>query len=129
MIAEHLVVLAGPLSGGALDPVRVPRVEVGATGLEHPLVGDVADEHVAEAEGRFARHAPAVRLDQLLAHERVEEPVDRHAAGAVDELDQRAGAEGPPDHSARLRRGALGRLQAVDAGGEEGLDGRRQRQQ
>src|SRR3954447_5765084 len=43
--------------------------------------------------------------------------------GAVGELEQCAAAEGLPDHGGGLRRGALGRLEAVHAGGEQRVDG------
>ena len=61
VVAEELLVLAGPLADGLLEPGGVALVELGARLLRQRLVGRVADEGVAEAERLLSRERRAAR--------------------------------------------------------------------
>ena len=126
MVAEDLRVLARPLAGGALQPVREPLVEARACLLEDPLVGHLADQDVLEGEGRLAGKPGGVGLDEVLALQGPQRLVE-HGPVTARELEGSPLAEGPPDHAGGLDHGALGRLQPLDPGRQEGVDGGRHR--
>ena len=129
VVAEQLVVLGGSLAGRSLEPVGVAPVEVGAARLQYAPVGDVAEQDVGEAEGLVPREPPAVARDHLLLQERLEAPGERRGVGAVGQGEERAHPERPADHGARLDRVAILGLETVDAGSQQGVDRRRQREQ
>ena len=98
-------------------------MEVGPLGLGHPLVGDVADDDVAEAERIVAVEPAAVRADELLPDEREERCKNRPLAAILSKR-----SHGSPFEDAPHDRGPLGdalfeRLQSIDAGGDERVNG------
>ena len=123
VIAEDLVHL-GPPSGRArerLEPVREAEVQRRAGPLEQPVVHDVTQQQVPEPMVR-ERVGVARPGDQLAADERAEHRVrlDRRVEEAVD----RGLREVAADDRCRLEDLALLRPERIDAGGQDGFDGR-----
>ena len=100
VVAEDLVVLAGPLAGRALHPVRVARVEIRATRLEHALVGDVANQAWVKLKVGLARGASAVGPISCLRTSACELRVEHLGVALVDQLEHGAAAERAVDHRA-----------------------------
>src|SRR4029450_12894659 len=69
VVAEDLLVFRQALTGGQLEPSGQPFVPVGTLLLGHGLVGRVADQEVAKAEGVLPDELRTVGADQLLAGE------------------------------------------------------------
>ena len=70
VVADDLVVVAEARAGVAPGASARSLVEIGAHGLRHPAVRDVADQRVAEPQRVLARHVGADGLDEALARER-----------------------------------------------------------
>ena len=70
VVPEDLLELACALPRRALQPVGEALVVVRAGLLQDPLVGDVPDHDVLEAEGGLAGEAAGVSMDELLALQR-----------------------------------------------------------
>ena len=121
--AERLVVLDGS-RGARLEPVGEAAVQLRAGVLEQAPVGRVADQDVMEAQRRLAEKPAGVGLDQLAAPQRFEPRVEI-ADLARQELGQRSAREVAPDHRGPLEQRALLGAQALDAGGEQRVDGGR----
>ena len=76
-----------------------------------------------EAEGRLAGEAPAVGLDELLAHERAQVRVELGPVVAAVQLEHGRASERSPDHRGGLDHGALARVEPVEARRQQGVDG------
>ncbi len=103
-----------------VEPAGEALVEVGALRFRDPVVGGVANEHVAEAEGVVDR---LVGTDQLLAHER-RQPRSRWTPAVGCELAERLPLEVEPDDGRSLDDLPLLLGQRVEPGGEQRLDRR-----
>ena len=75
VVADDLLV-AREVAVAGLEPVGEARVQARAQLLRHRRVGDVADEHVVEAEAVVAREERAVGAHELLAPERQQRAAD-----------------------------------------------------
>ncbi len=115
------------LTVARLEPVSEPRVQPRAQLLRHRRVGDVADQHMVEAEAVVAGKERAVGAYELLAPERQQRAADPRSGGVIEQLADRAAVEEAALDRAALDDGALLRLEPVDARGEERLDRRRHR--
>ena len=107
-----------------LEPVGEARMQARAQLLRHRRVGDVADQHVVEAEAVVAREERAVGAHELLAPERRaacrrRRPRPRAARSTAPRWKRR------PSTDAALDDRALLGLEPVDARGEQRLDRRR----
>ena len=123
MVADDLVLVRRLLG----QPVGDALVQVGAHLLGQALVGGLADQPVGEAERVLAAGPGAVGVDELLLHQRQQPPLQLRPLALREQLGERGQVE-----AASLDRGApkdrsLPGLEAVDAGREHGLQGRRQR--
>src|SRR5215210_7950867 len=73
VVADELVLARQLSAGPRLEPGSEPQMEIGAQILRHRRVGDVADEHMVEAEAVVALEEGAVRSKQLLARQSEED--------------------------------------------------------
>ena len=121
--ADRLVMLDG-LPDPRFDPVGKASVQLGARTLQQAPVGRVADQHVVEAQNRFAKEPAGVGLDQLAAPQRFEAGVE---VGHVprQQVGNSGAREVAPDDRGALQDGALVRAQPLDAGGEQRVNGGR----
>ena len=118
VVAEDLVQL-DQLVSALLQPGGEALVQLGPGRFRERVVGGVADQQVAEAEAVLARELRLVGTDQLAAHERGQARrhlrllrCERLHGAAVEDLAlDRAALEHPP----------LGRVELVEAGGEQRL--------
>ena len=122
MVAEDLVQLDERRTV-LLEPAREALVQLRARRLCQGVVGGVADEQVAEAEGVLARELRRVRPDQPFAHERGESR--RHLRLVRPERLHGAAVEELALDGAALEHAALARLELVEARGEERTQRRR----
>ena len=122
VVAEDLVELdqiaavLGEPAGEALVQLRPRR-------LRERVVGGVADQQVPEAEGVLAGKLALVGADELLANERGQARHHLRLLGG-QRLDRAAMEDAPLDR-APLEHVPLGRIQLVEAGGQQCLDRRR----
>ena len=116
VVAEDFVQL-DQLATVLLEPVRELLVQIGPGRFGKRVVRRVADEEMAEAEGVVPRDLRAIRADERLADERGE--ARRHLSISGERLDG-AAVEDLPFDRASLQDRALGRLQLVEARGEQG---------
>ena len=122
VVAEYLVQL-DQLDAVLLQPGCQALVQLGAGRFRQCLVGGVADQQVTETEAVLADELGFVGSDQLLAHERGE--AWRHLGlGRGERLDG-ATVEVLALDRASLEHTALGRIELIQAGGEQGLQGGR----
>ena len=68
--ADQLLDLVAAISGGPLQPVGEALVEVGSFRLGQPLVGGLANEHVAESERVAVARGPGARGGSALPDQR-----------------------------------------------------------
>ena len=122
VVAEDLVQLDQALAV-LLEPGGEAPVEVGAGRLGEGVVGGVADQQVAEAEGVLAREQRPVRADQPLAHERSQ--AGRHLGLLRTERLHGASVEDLSLDRAPLEHASLCRFELVEAGGEQRPQGGR----
>ena len=108
-----------------LEPGREALVQIGAHALRQRVVGGVADQQVAEAEGVLARELGAVGADELLAHER-DQPLAPLRLAVAERLDG-AAVEDLALDGAALEHRALRRVELVEPRREQRLDRRRHR--
>ena len=87
--------------GTLLDPLREPRVLLGARLLGEPRVRDLADEHVLEAVRRLARDRGTRLAEDELAQQQVFEQRARRR-------DRAPGARAPPTRTRGRRRRRAG---------------------
>ena len=121
VVAEDLVRL-DEIVAVLFEPVGEALVQFGSGGLGQGVVGGVADQQVAEAEGVVSGELGPVGADQLLAHERGQARC--HLAVVREGLDGAAVEDLPLDR-APLEHRALRGVELVEAGGEQGLERRR----
>ena len=108
------------VTGALVDPLREHAVLLRPQRLAHPAVGDVADQHVLEAECAIAGDGrPFLRDDEFVVEQAVEQRVDFEVG---HEPVQRAPPEDPADQRCALENALLARLQPVDAGRDHRLD-------
>ena len=101
----------------AVEPVGERRVKTRPPRLWQGRVGDLAGEGVLDRVFPLSRHArPAAAADQVALLE------DAQVRLRLDELVDRPAPEDAPDHGCSLERRLLGRLEQVDAGGENRVD-------
>jgi hypothetical protein len=126
VLGHELDDLVAPVAGALLDHRSDLVVLAGPNGLgEHP-VGDVANQHVLERQLALARQPPLGAGDEnFLLLEREERALELAAARARDR-GERALEERAPGDGRVLDEPALGRLERVEAGGEDRLDRVRQ---
>ena len=101
-----------------LQPAREAAVQAGALLLRQPCVGDLADEHVLEAEGPL----PADRRARLAQRELPQLEILERRLDVVRvgrDVGERAEPEDPADHGGALQQRLLERGQDVDAGGDQ----------
>ena len=125
MVAEDFLELGQPLAGFALEPVGVALVQLRAQRLRNGVVGGVADQEVAEPEPVVSGELRPVGPDEVLPDECDQCRPERRPHGRRQELGDGATVEAPPLDGGALDPGALIRLEAVDARGEERLQRRR----
>ena len=128
VVADDLFEFGDPCPRLAFEPARQALVELGPQCLRNAPIGGVVDERMLEAKARSAgeKHG-VVGLHQLLAQERVEVSPRRRSGGRREEVGHGAEGELPPDDRRPLGDGALARAEAVEAGGEDRVNGRRDR--
>jgi len=117
VVADHLVELLAP----AVEPVGEALVQLGAELLRDALVGGVADQHVAEAEGVLDR---LMRADELLADER-RQLSSRGPAVVRSELRESLPLELEADDGGTLDHLSLLIGERVEASSEKRLNRRR----
>ena len=119
--SDRFVVL-GRVADPRLDPVGEPLVQLGARPLEEPPVRRVADQQVVKAEGRLAEEPTRVALDELAPAKRFEACVEI-AAVAPQKRSDRAPREMTTHDRGALEHGPVFGPQALDARGEQRVDG------
>ena len=102
-----------------------PRVEVGAKLLRHGRVGDVADEHVAEAEAVVALVRASDRAASSSLRARASSVPPSPCRALRQQLRDGASVEQATLDRGALQHGALARLEAVDARRQERVDASR----
>ena len=128
MVPEDLHVVVTAVAARALEPLGIALVQVRPLFLRHGLVGRVADQQVPEPERVLARELRTVGPDQLLAREREQARSHLRAQPLGHERRHRAGVEHLALHRAAFHHRALLGIEAVQARGEQQLDGRRHRE-
>ena len=113
VVGDDLLELGGALAEVLRDPVRKPLVQLSPKLLRHGLVGDVADQHVPEAEAVLALGRCQIGADQALADELAQgraRPTNAPGAGQMSTTAPRrncfADDGGALDHGALLDRRA-----------------------
>ena len=127
VVADELLVVAGEVPRPALDPLGELLVHRRPDHLRDAVVGGVPDEDVGEAVRVLLPHLGAVGLDQVLADERLQARRDARPGRGRRERRHRAPPERPADDRPALDHGALRRLEPVQAGGDQCVDRRRDR--
>ena len=130
MEAEDLFVLHAALPSlvDALAPVGEALVQVGPCALQQAAVGRVADQDVGESIQPGVLVAAVARADELLRRERVEPRLDLDSNCLRYELSHRVPGELEADDRGDVDDGALLGPQAVETGGQQRVDRRRDRQ-
>ncbi|HEY7208342.1 MAG TPA: hypothetical protein VH416_08870 [Gaiellaceae bacterium] len=111
---------------GRVEPVGEALVQLGPDGFRKCVVGGVPDQLVAEAEGVVAGNLRFVRLNQLLAHERIQAHTELWFL--VDEVFDSALVEHATRNRSALEHTTFGRVQLVETSSKERLDRRRHRE-
>jgi hypothetical protein len=118
VVAEDLLVLPGSVRRPRFDPVGQALVELGAEGLGHSLVGDVADHDMGEPERLLVDRIRSGRTDKLLACERPQVTTHQGPQLLRTQRRHRRPPELPPNHGGTLRYSALLVLQPIEPSGE-----------
>ena len=124
VVADDLVRLE---RGSTLrESIREALVELRAGGLRQRLVGGIPNQGVTEPVRLVVQEQPVgIGTDQVLPHERSQHRPELHVHMLGHERLQSAVVEHAPDDGSALQHRALGRLELVEAGGEQRLDRRR----
>ena len=125
VIAEDLLVRPSVVTHLVLQPVGETLVQVGPHLFGNATVGRVSDQVMAEPERIVTRKLGPVRPDELLAHQRQQMLADLGADLSRQQIADRATVEQLALERGAFYDGALVRLEAVDARGEQRLDRRR----
>ena len=116
VVAEDLLVLAGPVAVHLVGPGHEPLVQRRALALEQARVGRVADQDVLERERGAGRHDGRVRLKQPPPLEPAQVVGHARPAGVRHELDDGRLGEDLADDRCRADDLALRRRRACRAG-------------
>ncbi len=119
VVSEKLVEL-DELVAVRFEPPGESLVQLRADRLRHGVVGGVANQQVAEAEGVVPGKDRLVRPDELLSDERGQ--ASRHRPVVRGERFDRAAVEHAPFHRAAFEHGALRRVELIEPCGEQGMD-------
>ena len=125
VVAENLLELGSTLSVDAVRPLDEVLMVGRACTLENSLVCGVANEDVVEAKRLLFGGTSGVELDELLVRQCAELRFEVVTYVLVDEMAHGVLDEQVPDHGRGLDHGALGRLEVIDSGREQRLNGRR----
>ena len=109
------------------EPAGQPLVRVGPRGQRHRLVGRVADQRVPEAKRALTGDEREGGAHELALRQRVERGLHPGASERGHERLQAADVEGLPFDRARLDEPPLRRVERVQAGGEQRVQGGRER--
>ena len=124
VVPHDLLELAQPIPGRALEPVREALVQVGAGDLRQRPVRGVADQRMPEPVRLLAREVRKIGPDHITANERHQDAIESRLEQDGGELAHRTTMEDRPLDRGRGDDGPLVGRQAVEAGGEQSIDRR-----